>query len=66
MPPTLQRFFSCGVWKTCRFMLYFCSNPLALPPISNTSISVSQPGTSSTWNQNELEPPEFIGLALTS
>jgi hypothetical protein len=47
-------------------MLYLCSKPLALPPISNTSISVSQPGTSSTWNQKELEPPEFIGLALTS
>ena len=32
----------------------------------NTSISVSHPGVSSTWNQNELEPAEFIGLALIS
>ena len=37
-------FASCGVWKTCRFMLYLCSNPFALPPISNTSISVRQSG----------------------
>ena len=47
-------------------MLYLRSKPLALPPISNTLISVPQPGVSSWQNQNELDPPEFIGLALTS
>ena len=62
--PVLLLLWACR--KTCRFMLYLCSKPLALPPISNTSISVTQPGVSSCWNQNELDPPEFIGLALTS
>ena len=47
-------------------MLYLFSKPWALPPISKTSISVTQSGVSSLWNQNELDPAEFIGLALTS
>ena len=62
--PTLQCVFSCGVRKTCRVMLYVCSNPLALP-ISNTSIPVPQSGVWSCWNEKALDPLEFIGLAMT-
>ena len=45
-------------------MLYLFSKPLALPPISKTSISVTQPGVSSLWNQNELEPARVHRLGL--
>ena len=47
-------------------MLTLFSKPSALPPISNTSISVTQPGTPSRLNQNELDPAEFIGRAFVS
>jgi hypothetical protein len=50
---TERTYFSAGVRNTWRFMLTLCSNPLALPP-----------GNSS--NRNELDPAEFIGLAITS
>ena len=59
MPPTCQCFFSVRRRETCRVMLYLCSKPLALPPISNTSISVPQPGVSS-WLEPERAGPARV------
>ena len=54
-----------GVWKTCKVILTRLETLGLAADLEHVDFR-HPAGTPSRLNQNELEPAEFIGLALTS